>query len=101
MLDLSWNKPLTALITPCELIECFVDNQNGFRQGKSTSSALAKFLDDLITDLNCSKTDVVAYLDFKKAFDTINHTILLGKLQRCGIGENLIRLLRNYLTIRH
>ena len=78
----------------------FVDNQNGFRQGKSTSSALAKFLDNLITDLNGAKTDVVAYLDFKKAFDTIDHTILLGKLKRCGMGDNLLKLLRNYLTNR-
>ena len=42
----------------------------------------------------------MAYLDFKKAFDTINHDILINKLERAGIGQALSRLLQNYLTDR-
>ena len=75
-----------------------VPNQNGFRKGKSTSSALTTFLDDIILNLNDSKTSIVAYLDFQKAFDTINHTILLNKLRKAGLGERLMKLLANYLT---
>ena len=43
---------------------------------------------------------VVAYLDFQKAFDTIDHKILLAKLKACGIGDRLIALFQNYLTGR-
>ena len=75
-----------------------VPNQNGFRKGKSTSSALTTFLDNIILNLNDSKTSIVAYLDFQKVFDTINHTILLNKLRKAGLGERLMKLLANYLT---
>ena len=42
----------------------------------------------------------MAYLDFKEAFHTINHDILLNKLWNAGIGQNLLKLLRNYLSNR-
>ena len=60
----------------------FVENQNGFRWGKSTASALARFLDDIVNDVNDAKT--------WKPFDTLNHEILLDKLRQV-YG-------RNYLT---
>ena len=78
----------------------FVGAQNGFRKGKSTSAALTSFLDDVIGDLNESRTNVVTYLDFQKAIDTINHRILLRKLRHAGLGESLLDLLGNYLTNR-
>ena len=78
----------------------FTDSQNGFRKGKSTSSAMAKFLDDLLDGLNDSHTCIAAYLDVRKAFDTINHHRLLNKLRASGIGDGLCTLLENYLTNR-
>jgi len=33
----------------------------------------------------------VVYLDFSKAFDTISHNILIGKLRKCGLGEWTVR----------
>ena len=87
-------RPISLLPVPGKLIEkyitikiqnflegagYFVDSQYGFRKGKSTSGALTTFLDDVIKDVNDSKTKVVAYLDFQKVFDTINHDILLSK----------------------
>ena len=83
-----------------ELKEVFSEYQNGFRTGKSTTSALTTFLDDLLVSLNESKTCIIAYLDVQKAFDTINHNILLNKLRTSGIGEELCSLLKNYLTNR-
>ena len=61
---------------------------------------MSKFIDDVVHDINESKTNIVAYLDFKKAFDTINHEVLMRKLEHCGIGESLLKLLRNYLMCR-
>ena len=77
-----------------------MDAQNGFRKGKSTSNAVANFIDDVVTNLNVSDTTAVAYLDFQKAFDTIDHKILLKKLGAAGIGDRLMVLLTNYLTNR-
>ena len=76
--------------------EFFSDFQSGFRKGKSTSSSFSTLLDDVISNLNDSKTSVAAYLDVQKAFDSINHKILLTKLKACGIGDQFCKLLENY-----
>ena len=108
-------RPISLLPVPGKLIEkyittkidnflegrnFFVNAQNGFRKAKSTSNAVSTFLDDIILNLNASNTSVVAYLDFRKAFDTIDHKILLDKLSASGIGDKLVGLLENYLTNR-
>jgi len=40
------------------------------------------------------------YLDFSKAFDTVSHNILLGKLRKCGLDEWLVRWIENWLNGR-
>jgi len=42
----------------------------------------------------------VAYLDFSKAFDTVSHNTLLGKLRNCGLDEWLVRWIENWLNGR-
>ena len=78
----------------------FTEIQFGFRKNKSTTAALTTILDDIINHLNNGEYSLVAFLDFKKAFDTINHEILLSKLLNAGLGQNLIDLIRNYLSGR-
>ena len=46
------------------------------------------------------KINIAVFLDLQKAFDTINHDILLKKLERYGMGSAVLNLLRNYLTDR-
>ena len=104
-------RPISLLPIPGKLLEkyittnlegnkFFTENQNGFRKGKSTAGAMTKFLDDVICDLNDSKVCIAAFLDVQKAFDTINHKILLYKLRSSGIGVKLCGLLQNYLENR-
>ena len=76
----------------------FYDNQNRFRKGKSTAKALSSFLDDTITSLNYNETCVAAYSDVRKAFDTINHNILIRKLKASRIGDRPCSLLKKYLS---
>ena len=42
----------------------------------------------------------VVYLDFNKAFDTVSHNILLGKLRKCGLDEWSVRWIENWLNGR-
>ena len=42
----------------------------------------------------------VVYLDFRKAFDTVSHHILLGKLRKCGLDEQTVRWIENWLNGR-
>jgi len=42
----------------------------------------------------------VVYLDFSRAFDTVSHDILLGKLRKCGLDEWSVRWIENWLNGR-
>ena len=44
--------------------------------------------------------NLVVFLDIKKTFDTVNHDILLQKLEMNGLGDETLALLRSYLTDR-
>ena len=53
------------------------DSQYGFRANTSTSMAILEFLEDEISSLDKKKTTIGVLIDLKKAFDTIDHTLLL------------------------
>ena len=75
-------------------------NQHGFRKEHSTSSASSRFIDDIALGLDKGKFTLAVFLDIKKAFDTIDHVILIQKLRHAGCGERLISLLTDYLMDR-
>lgn len=75
--------------------------QHGFLPLKSCESQLLPFVDELARTLNQgSRTDIV-YFDFAKAFDSVNHDILLDKLKnRFGIDGFLLKFFVEYLSGR-
>ena len=54
----------------------------------------------MLKELDYQKSVCGIFLDFAKAFDCVNHQILLGKLDHCSIGGNAYKLLKSYLTNR-
>ena len=60
------------------------EQQNGFRSGRSTDKSLATLLDALLAYGDEGDVAVTVFLDFKKAFDTVNHDILMWKLAKAG-----------------
>lgn len=76
------------------------DSQFGFRKKYSTELALAYTLDRITTEIDQKNHVIGLFLDFKKAFDTVNHQILLRKLHHYGIRGNENRLIENYLSNR-
>lgn len=88
------------LLEHIEEFDVLPNTQSGFRSGFSTTTALSKVLNDVISNMDNSKVTVMALLDFSKAFDVIDHDLLIAKLVHYGCGESALKLLINYLKGR-
>ena len=76
------------------------NKQHGFRKGRSCLTQLLKHYDKiLINYLNNAKTDVI-YLDYAKAFDKVDHQVLLKKLHYYGIGGKVYDWIKQFLLER-
>ena len=75
-------------------------SQYGFRAGKSTSLAVMDHLQYVYENLDSGNIVASIFLDFSKAFDCIEHEVLLGKLFRCGVRGVAYRWFESYLSER-
>ena len=76
------------------------ENQFGFRKKHSTIDAITKFIADTATCLDEKESVMAVFLDLSKAFDTIDHTLLLNKLEFYGFRGKALDWFRSYLTNR-
>lgn len=88
-------------------IQNFIESNNllttyqfGFRAKRSTTDALNEIMEQLYTNFNLSIITQGVFLDFSKAFDTINHQILVKKLEYFNFSKNACLLIKNYLDNR-
>jgi hypothetical protein len=68
---------LNTFLTNCDIIG---NNQHGFRKGYSTTSAAYQYLENVCDALDRHEQPVGIFLDLSKAFNLVNHEILLHKL---------------------
>ena len=89
------------IVSHLEANDLLFRNQHGFRKGRSCLTNLLKHIDDVIQSiLNGNEHDVI-YVDFAKAFDKVDHEILLQKLKICGITGKLFSWIEKFITNRH
>ena len=74
--------------------------QQGFRSGRSCLTQLLYHFDDAMESLTNRLDFDSIYLDFAKAFDKVDHEILMKKLQLYGIHPKMINWIRSFLTNR-
>ena len=75
-------------------------NQFGFSKNSNTSDAIIEFLDYVYLSLDSKQSTIAVYLDFSKAFNTVNHNILMRKLPHNGIRGVMQHWFELYLTNR-
>ena len=80
--------------------EIMFPRQFGFQKGKSTADAFLALVEYVYSCLNRKEHCIGVFIDLKKAFDTVNHNILLGKLERCGVRGLPLQWLASYLRDR-
>lgn len=74
--------------------------QHGFLKGKSCLTNLLLALDEITDALDHGEKVVVGYLDFQKAFDSVNHRFLIHKLKSYGIAPGLCAWIQAFLIQR-
>ena len=83
-----------------ELHNCIYQQQYGFRAKYSTEHAVLSMADEIREAMGKNNTAIGVFVDFQKAFDTVNHNILLKKLEHYGIRGIVNNLFKSYLTNR-
>lgn len=74
--------------------------QYGFRQRSGTHTATYELLDKILMDMDKNKVVSALFLDIKKAFDCVDHALLLHKLSCAGIRGLALQLIESYLKNR-
>ena len=70
----------------------------GFKKNFSTEINLLTYHDMLANALEGGEEVYSIYTDFSKAFDRVNHGVLIKKLEKLGVGGSLLRWILSYLT---
>ena len=76
------------------------EHQFGFQKNKSTSLAILDVCSQLINAADDKQSSCCIFLDFAKAFDTVDHNILINKLEYYGIKGTALKWFESYLTNR-
>ena len=84
-----------------QLCQVITASQHGFTRGKSCVTNLLEVMNHISSILDDGGQDDAVYLDMSKAFDKVNHSILLQKLHMAGFGGCLLQWFQSYLTNRH
>ena len=108
-------RPIAALPTVSKLVERTAQQQiinfleetqqinncnHAYRKHLSTTTTLSEILDEIYKNTEDRKMSSLMAIDMSAAFDSVSHPILLAKMRKYGLGENVIKWVEDYLTFR-
>ena len=80
--------------------QIFFESQYGFRDKHSTTDAITELCSNILYGFDKKESTLAVFLDLSKAFDTIDHKILLNKLEYYGIHGTPLQWFKSYLSNR-
>ena len=113
--DLSNYRPISVLSCFSKILERIMYNrlyqyltenkilypkQFGFQTGHSTEHAIVQLVDQTLESFEYNKYTLGVFIDLSKAFDTVDHSILLKKLELYGVTDRNYSWFKNYLSNR-
>ena len=81
--------------------DLYYNGQYGFREKHSTQLAAPELIDRITHELDLGNTPINIYIAFAKAFDTLDHNILISKLQHCGMKGTALQPYSATCQIEH
>lgn len=84
----------------CTKEKLFSKSQHGFLKGLSTETAIMNFLNTVFDNLEQNKKCIGIFMDLSKAFDLIDHKLLINKLEQYGLRGKISEWLTSYLSNR-
>ena len=97
ILEKSIHKQVSTFLDENSLL---LDKQHGFRKSHSTLHSAAQLVNYVNTNLDCRRPTLAAYIDFRKAFDCVQHDLLIDKLRRMYLHPTVIDWIGSYLQGR-
>lgn len=91
------NIQIVSYLTMHSLLDPY---QSAYKKNHSTQTALLKLTEDIYDCIDDSEITLLVLLDFSKAFDTVNHKLLLAKLKILGFQDRTCDWISSYLTGR-
>ena len=90
----------SRLINYIDKFQLLYKYQYGFRKKHSTEQSLIEFIDQIRLSMDKQEMTCGIFIDLSKAFDTVNHQILIDKLDHYGIRGKPLELFKSYLSNR-
>ena len=115
VIDIENFRPINITSSICRVLERIIRNkiyrhlidnnlinstQQGFLKGRSTTTALLTYTNDIVKSLDKNMCIDSAYFDFSKAFDSVRHDFLIQKLIKIGINSSLLNWIIDYFSNR-
>lgn len=89
-----------VIITYLEDNDILCHNQHGFRSGRSCLTQMLGHFDNILTGITDNHDTDAIYLDYAKAFDKVDHRLLLAKLEKYKFSPQFIKWVQSFLTNR-